>query len=52
MILCGDDSDMKPKPSAENIHLICERLGVNPQQTVMVGDSTGECGLFLWLGIN
>ncbi len=42
MILCGDDSEMKPKPDAHNIHLICSRLGVNPQQTVMVGDSTGQ----------
>jgi len=37
--LCCDKEEMRPKPSPENIHLICERLGVDPKKAVMVGDS-------------
>ena len=37
--LCGDDEAMKPKPYPGNIELICSVLGVNVNQSIMVGDS-------------
>mmetsp|Transcript_137477 Transcript_137477/g.439262 ORF Transcript_137477/g.439262 Transcript_137477/m.439262 type:complete len:255 (+) Transcript_137477:87-851(+) len=36
--VCGDDG-LAPKPSAEPLMKICERLGVDPQEAAMVGDS-------------
>lgn len=53
--LCGNDSNNTPKPAPNNVHLICEELGVDPQDTVMVGDTyydtkmgkNGNCGLVI-----
>ena len=37
--LCGDNELMKPKPFSGNINVVCDRLGVKPEDTMMVGDS-------------
>lgn len=36
--LCGNDEDNIPKPAPDNIQLICQELGVDPRDTVMVGE--------------
>lgn len=38
-VLCGDDKHVAPKPSADQIHHICEYLDVPVHKTVMVGDT-------------
>ncbi|XP_062621462.1 uncharacterized protein LOC134283041 [Saccostrea cucullata] len=38
-VICGDDPDSEPKPSPYNALKICEKLGVDPADTVMVGDT-------------
>ena len=37
-ILCGDDSHNVPKPAPDNVHHICERFGLVPTQTLVVGE--------------
>ncbi|XP_060080282.1 uncharacterized protein LOC132559680 [Ylistrum balloti] len=44
-IVCGDDPTNVPKPAADNAQLICEMLGVNPEDTVMVGDTKADVGM-------
>ena len=41
-LIAGADMVEKPKPDPEIIHLICQRLGVEPKKTVMVGDSSSD----------
>ena len=42
VMVCGDDPDGKPKPDPHNAHLICDRLGVRPADTIMVGDTPAD----------
>eukprot|EP00927_Polykrikos_kofoidii_P026197 TRINITY_DN2336_c0_g1_i1.p1 TRINITY_DN2336_c0_g1~~TRINITY_DN2336_c0_g1_i1.p1 ORF type:complete len:283 (+),score=45.52 TRINITY_DN2336_c0_g1_i1:81-929(+) len=42
-MVCGDDG-FDPKPHAEPLLEICERLGVCPSETAMVGDSARDVG--------
>ncbi|XP_033754326.1 choline dehydrogenase, mitochondrial-like isoform X2 [Pecten maximus] len=44
-IVCGDDPNNVPKPAADNAQMICEKLGVNPEDTVMVGDTKADVGM-------
>ena len=39
MVLCGDDKDSISKPNPHNALFICDKLGVSPEQTIMVGDT-------------
>eukprot|EP00929_Paragymnodinium_shiwhaense_P089352 TRINITY_DN49503_c0_g1_i1.p1 TRINITY_DN49503_c0_g1~~TRINITY_DN49503_c0_g1_i1.p1 ORF type:complete len:303 (+),score=59.01 TRINITY_DN49503_c0_g1_i1:63-911(+) len=50
-IVCGNDG-LEPKPSAQPVLEICQRLGVEPAAAVMVGDSGRDigCGLNAKLG--
>jgi phosphoglycolate phosphatase len=40
--IAGADMVEKPKPDPEIIHLICQRLGVAPAKSVMVGDASSD----------
>ena len=42
MIVCGDDTDSVPKPDASNALRICERLDVDRDRAVMVGDTSAD----------
>lgn len=42
MIVCGDDTEGKPKPDPHNALYICDRLGVRPSDTIMVGDTPAD----------
>ena len=42
MIVCGDDKEGKPKPDPHNALHICEKLGVRPSETIMVGDTPAD----------
>ena len=42
MIMCGDDPNGKPKPNPHNALYICEKMGVAPSQTIMVGDTPAD----------
>ena len=42
-ILCGNDPHAFTKPDPRNIFYICDKLGVNLKNTIMVGDSVGKC---------
>jgi len=44
-IVCGDDPDSVPKPSASNGKLICRRLGVDPEEAVVIGDTVADLGM-------
>ena len=41
-VVCGDDSFSKPKPDPHNAKMICQRLGVKPSETIMVGDTPAD----------
>ena len=45
MLVCGDDPDNVPKPEAHNAVRICEALGVDPERTVVVGDTVADLGM-------
>jgi len=42
MVLCGDDKDSISKPNPHNALFICDKLGVSPEQTIMVGDTPAD----------
>jgi len=42
LVLCGDDPDSVSKPSPHNALFICDKLGVGPGQTIMVGDTPAD----------
>lgn len=51
-MVCGDDG-LPPKPSHEPVLAICKRIGVQPEEAAMVGDSASRdigCGLAANLG--
>lgn len=45
MVVCGDDPNTQPKPSPHNALKICEKLGVDPSETAMVGDTKADVGM-------
>jgi phosphoglycolate phosphatase-like HAD superfamily hydrolase len=45
MVVCGDDADTEPKPSPYSAFKICNKLGVDPADTVMVGDTQADVGM-------
>ncbi len=42
MIMCGDDPKGKPKPDPHNALYICDKMGVCPSDTIMVGDTPAD----------
>jgi len=42
MMVCGDDPFSQPKPHPHNAHIIMKQFGVEPRQTVVVGDSLSD----------
>mmetsp|Transcript_99 Transcript_99/g.238 ORF Transcript_99/g.238 Transcript_99/m.238 type:complete len:314 (-) Transcript_99:258-1199(-) len=44
-MLCGDDRHVPPKPSPEQIFHICDQLGVDPANTIMVGDTITDMSM-------
>jgi len=42
LVLCGDDKDSISKPNPHNALFICEKLGVCPSKTIMVGDTPAD----------
>ncbi|GBG33357.1 N-acylneuraminate-9-phosphatase [Hondaea fermentalgiana] len=44
-VVCGDDAHLPPKPNPEQIFHICDRLGVEPRNTVMVGDTITDMSM-------
>ena len=44
-VVCGDDPNTEAKPSAHNALKICKELGVDPEDTVMVGDTKADMGM-------
>ena len=56
-IVCGDDTDTKPKPHPETALGICQDLNVCPTQTVIIGDTVADttmgrsAGLGLTIGV-
>lgn len=44
-IVCGDDPFNTPKPAPQNAWHICEELGVDPKNAVMVGDTKADVGM-------
>ncbi|XP_069112060.1 uncharacterized protein [Argopecten irradians] len=45
LIACGDDPNNVPKPAPHNALMICKKLGVNPEDTVMIGDTKADAGM-------
>ncbi|KAK7505255.1 hypothetical protein BaRGS_00003417 [Batillaria attramentaria] len=45
MVVCGDDPNTQPKPSPHNAWKICGKLGVDPADAVMVGDTKADVGM-------
>ena len=45
LLVCGDDPNTEPKPSGHNALLICETLGVQPTETLVVGDTLADLGM-------
>lgn len=42
MMVCGDDPHSVAKPSGHNTTLICEELNIDPNETIVVGDSVQD----------
>ena len=52
IVVCGDDDPSIPHAkSAYVVRLICDELGVEPQKTVLVGDTMGDVSMGLEAGI-
>lgn len=45
MVVCGDDAGGMPKPHPHNALSICRTLDVDPQDTLMVGDTLADMGM-------
>jgi len=41
-MIIGADGVVKPKPDPEIIFMICKRLGIRPEQSIMVGDADAD----------
>ncbi|CAG2256113.1 CHDH [Mytilus edulis] len=46
VLICGDDPHTEAKPAPHNAWKICKELGVDPKQTVMVGDTQTDILIF------
>jgi len=44
-IMCGDDANSRPKPNPHNAISICQALGVQPEDALMVGDTLADMGM-------
>jgi len=42
LVVCGNDSVSRPKPDPHNALYICRELGVDPSETIMVGDTPAD----------
>jgi len=42
IVVCGDDPESKSKPDPHNARHICESLGVEPSDAIMVGDTPAD----------
>ena len=51
-VLCGDDEHVPPKPSPEQIHHICDMLGVDVNRTIMVGDTITDMKMARLAGVS
>ena len=40
--ICGDDSFNVPKPAPDNAWNFCKKLGVRPEETIIVGDTNAD----------
>ncbi|MHA1804270.1 MAG: HAD family hydrolase [Promethearchaeota archaeon] len=49
-LIIGRDNVNNPKPHPDHLNLICERLGVSPQEVVVIGDSDRDIQGALELG--
>ncbi|VDK37601.1 unnamed protein product [Gongylonema pulchrum] len=45
MVVCGDDAGAMPKPHPHNALSICRTLDVDPQDTLVVGDTLADMGM-------
>ncbi|CAJ0581437.1 unnamed protein product, partial [Mesorhabditis spiculigera] len=45
VVVCGDDTGAEPKPSPRNALSICNALGIEPQDALMVGDTLADMGM-------
>ncbi|KAL3982010.1 Haloacid dehalogenase-like hydrolase family protein [Acanthocheilonema viteae] len=45
MVVCGDDAGSIPKPHPHNALSICRMLDVDPQDTLVVGDTLADMGM-------
>lgn len=45
MVVCGDDAGAMPKPHPHNALSICRSLDVDPQDTLVVGDTLADMGM-------
>ncbi|VDK86924.1 unnamed protein product [Litomosoides sigmodontis] len=45
MVVCGDDAGSMPKPHPHNALSICRTLDVDPQDTLVVGDTLADMGM-------
>ncbi|XP_077991486.1 choline dehydrogenase, mitochondrial-like [Glandiceps talaboti] len=44
-IVCGDDPDSVAKPSPHNAIMLCQKLGVDPSEAMVVGDTKADTGM-------
>ena len=44
-MVCGDDEGAVPKPAPDNAHTICKQLGIDPAETIIVGDTIADLGM-------
>ena len=57
LVVCGNDPGSQPKPSPHNALWICSKLGVDPSDAAIVGDSVADicmgkaAGLGLTIGV-
>ncbi|VDK47174.1 unnamed protein product [Anisakis simplex] len=45
VVVCGDDAGARPKPHPHNALSICRSLDVDPQETIVVGDTLADMGM-------
>ncbi|VDO45652.1 unnamed protein product [Brugia timori] len=45
VVVCGDDAGSIPKPHPHNALSICRALDVDPQDTLLVGDTLADMGM-------
>ncbi|VDM24342.1 unnamed protein product [Toxocara canis] len=45
VVVCGDDAGAMPKPHPHNALSICRALDIDPQETLVVGDTLADMGM-------